>query len=81
MTENNKENNVFLYSLAMRDQISRFHEGLIFPKDSERFGKFRNHSADFIILHMIWYQKHNVTEEKIPKMALPDRHHMYLNIL
>ena len=61
---------------SKKSVTSRFHEGSMFPKDSERFGKFRNHSVDFIILHGIWDQKYNITEEKLPKMALPDRHHM-----
>ena len=41
-------------------QDSGFHEGVMFPKDSERFGKFRNHSVDFITLHRIWGQKYNI---------------------
>ena len=47
-------------------QDSGFHEGAMFPKDSERFGKFQNHLVDFIILHRIWGQKYNIKEEKLP---------------
>ena len=57
--------------------ISRFHEGLMFPKLSERFGKFRNHSVDFIILHSISGQEYHITDKYIPKMTLLARNHMH----
>ena len=40
----------------------RFYEGSLFPKLSETFGKFRNHSVTLIILHSIWAQKYHITE-------------------
>ena len=45
-------------SCVKRIDSSRFHEASMFPKDSERFGKFGKHSVDFIILHRIWDQKY-----------------------
>ena len=55
---------------------SRFHEGLMFPKHSEIFGKFRNLLVDFSILYRIWGQKYHVTDKNKPKIAVLDRNHL-----
>ena len=70
---------IIKYMEAVRSTLAVFTKDQCFrnfPKDSERFGKFRNHSVDFIILHWIWDQKYHITEEKLPKMALSDRNHL-----
>ena len=42
---------------------SRFLEGLVFPKLSERFRKFRNHLVYFNNLHRVWDQKFHITDK------------------
>ena len=45
------------WKTQLHDNI-RFYEWLMFPKlsekKSEKFGKFRNHLVDFIVLHSFW---------------------------
>ena len=55
---------IYTYLLAVFTKDQCFRN---FPKGSERFGKFRNHSVDFIILHWISDQKYHITEEKYLK--------------
>ena len=64
------------FCYARPQNISDFHEVLMFPKLSEIFGKIRNRLVNFIILHRIWGQKYHNTDQIISKMTSMDRNHM-----
>ena len=67
-----------LWIKLIQRNVSRCHEGLMFPKLAERFRMIRKVSEsfdDFDNLHRIWDQKYHITDKRIPKMTSLDRIH------